>query len=333
MSESITLSEAARLISENRRLLVISHARPDGDTLGSAFGLCRALCDGIEAKMICADDIPRRLQFLSDRETSLREERLMDFSPDMIIAVDAAETALMGIYGANYSGAIDLKIDHHPGGSPYAKYNHIDGTAAATGELIYELILELERLGKAKLTEAAATALYTAISDDTGGFRYSNVTPKTMRIGAALMEAGANTVFVNHRLFECRTLGEITAQKLALDRMRLHRKGTAVSLTVTNEMKKENGLTDEDLGGVVSMLREIEGVELAVYIRQLSDQPNKFKISMRSGESVSSNALCRELGGGGHERAAGATVTAETPEEAEYNVMSRVLSVIGYDAE
>ena len=333
MSKDVTLSEAAKLISRSKKPLIICHARPDGDTLGSAFGLAAALSGFVDARVICADAVPKRLAFITGGESDLRSERLKDFSPDMIIALDTAETSLMGKYGSYYGGAVDLKIDHHPGGSKYAENNHIDGTAGATGELVYGLVCELEALGAARLTREASTALYAAVSDDTGGFRYSNVTARTMRIGAALMDAGADTVSVNHRLFECRSLSEMTALRIALDGMNVHRGGTVVSLAVSNAVKQENGLRDDDLGNVVNILREIDGIELAVFIRQLTEDEGKFKVSMRSAESVDASALCAEFGGGGHARAAGATVSADSAEEAEYKVIQKVLSVIGYGAE
>ena len=327
---NITLSAAASLIAEKRKILILTHGHPDGDTLGSAFGLKLAISDHCDARVICVDRIPDRLKFVTGGETELFEERIGDFSPEFIMAVDVAEPHLMGIYGTHYAGAIDLKIDHHISGSEYARYNYIEGDTAACGEIVYKLVRELEALNCAKLTPAAASALYTAVSSDTGSFRFSNTTPDTLRIAAALMEAGADTEDINRRLYESKSANEVVATKLTLNGMNICRQGTVVVFSITNKLKEENGLTDEDFGGCIDVLREIDGVELAITIRQLTDKPEKFKISMRSSGDIKANELCGMFDGGGHVKAAGGMIVSDTPENAEYTVIHRVLDVIGY---
>lgn len=327
---NITLSAAASLIAEKRKILILTHGHPDGDTLGSAYGLKLAIADHCEAQVLCVDRIPDRLKFITGGETDLHEERIGDFSPEFIMAVDVAENHLMGEYGTHYAGAIDLKIDHHVNGSEYARYNYIEGGTAACGEIIYKLIRELEKLNSARLTPEAASALYAAVSSDTGSFRFSNTTPDTMRIAAALMEAGADTEAVNRRLYESKSANEVIATKLTLNEMNIYRQGTVVVFSITNKIKEENGLTDEDFGGVIDILREIDGVELAITIRQLTDKPEKFRISMRSCGDIKANELCGMFEGGGHVKAAGGSLISNTPENAEYTVIHRVLDVIGY---
>ncbi|MBR2459608.1 MAG: DHH family phosphoesterase [Clostridia bacterium] len=329
---NIRLDAAASLIAEKRSILILTHIHPDGDTLGSAFGLKWALEGFCRAEIICADTIPDRLKFITDGQTDLREERLGDFSPEMIMSVDVAELHLMGTYGGNYSGAIDLKLDHHRDGAEYARYNYVDSSAAAAGEIIYRLIRELEALGAAKLTPKCATALFAAVSSDTGSFRFTNTNAESMRIAASLMEAGADTEDVNRRLYESKSANEIVAQKLTLNGMNVCRGGSVVVFSITNKMKKENGLADDDFGGVIDIIRAIDGVDLAVTIRQMDDDPEKFRISMRSSGDIYANRLCAMFEGGGHARAAGGTVYAESPESAEYTVISKILSEIGYEA-
>lgn len=327
---NITLSAAASLIAEKRKILILTHGHPDGDTLGSAYGLKHAIEKFCDARVLCVDTVPDRLKFITEGETDLHEERIGDFSPELIMAVDVAETHLMGAYGAHYTGAIDLKIDHHVNGSEYARYNYIEGDTAACGEIIYKLVRELEALRSAVLTPKAASALYAAVSSDTGSFRFSNTTPDTLRIAAELMEAGADTENVNKRLYESKSANEVVATKLTLNGMNICRQGTVVVFSITNKLKEENGLTDEDFGGVIDILREIDGVELAITVRQLTDKPEKFKISMRSSGDVRANELCAMFDGGGHLKAAGGSLTAESAEAAEYTVIHRVLDKIGY---
>ena len=177
-------------------------------------------------------------------------------------------------------------------------------------------------------TKEAATALYAAIASDTGCFKYTNVTPKTLRIAAELMEAGADQPLVNLRLFGTKTQKEIVAEKLMLDGMKTYLDGRVRFLMLTNEVKSENGLIDEDLGEIVSSMREIEGTELSVFVRQETKEIGKYKISMRSAENVNANELCAIFGGGGHERAAGASMNADNPIEAEKIITEKVLNAL-----
>lgn len=326
---NITLSAAASLIAEKRKILIITHGHPDGDTLGSAYGLKNAIKKYCDARVICIDTVPDRLKFITDGETDLHIERLEDFAPELVVAVDAAEPYLMGAYGEMYAGAIDLKIDHHVTGSEYARYNYIDGNTAACGEIIYKLIRELEAINCATLTPESASALYAAVSSDTGSFKYANTTPDTMRTAAALMEAGVDTEDINRRLYESKSMGEITAMKLALNGMKTFRRDSVAIFIITNKLKEENGLTDDNFGDVINILREIDSVELAVTLRQLSDKPEKFKISMRSSGEIRANELCAMFDGGGHVKAAGGMIIADSPESAEDTVIRRISEKLG----
>ena len=318
---NVTLKEAAKILAEKNNILILCHIRPDGDTLGSGYGLKYALeALGKKATVLCDDNIPARLAFIGERDEPSENENF-----DLICAVDAAETHMLGEYGERYAERIDIKIDHHPSGKPYGKANHIDGSAGAAGELIYKVITHLEDLTAQKcLVEKAATALYAAIASDTGCFRYSNVTPDTMRIAGALMDAGADQFDVCFRLFSLKTKSELNAQRCMLDRLEYRLDGRLAFALFTNADKEEYGITDEDFGGLVSDMREIEGVELAITARQDSKEPTKFKVSMRSGETVNSSDLCALFGGGGHARAAGCAVIADSPEEAKQAILEKI---------
>lgn len=319
--EIVTLKQAAGILAEKDNILILCHIRPDGDTLGSGYGLKFALeALGKRAKVLCDDNIPARLSFIGEKEESGEDENF-----DLVCAVDAAETHMLGVYGEKYADRIDLKIDHHPSGFPYGKFNHIDGSAGATGELIYKVITHLEELTAQKcLVEKAATALYAAVASDTGCFRYSNVTSDTMRIAGALMDAGADQFNVCFRLFSLKTHSELNAKRCMLSRLEYHFGGKLAFALFTNADKEEYGITDEDFGGLVSDMREIEGVELAITARQDTKEPTKFKVSMRSGETVNSSDLCALFGGGGHARAAGCAVLANSPKEAKQAILEKI---------
>ncbi len=322
---NVTLKEAARLFVGKRNIRLLCHIRPDGDTLGSAFGLKYVLESSGKHKVnvVCEDEIPKRLLFLTEGKSRLTPDNSAENLPELICSIDCAELHRIG---KTYEGIIDLKIDHHKDGSAYAEKNYTEEEAAATGEIIYALARELEEIGEGILTKEAATALYAAISSDTGSFKYSNVTSRTLRIAADLVDADANCADVVYRLFGIKTLGEIAAEEIMLNNFELYLGGSVAFLLITNEMKK--GIPDDDFGDVVSQLREIEGVLLSVTVRQEDNDDTSYRISMRSGESISSSELCRLLGGGGHERAAGATVKADSPEKARKSVLEAVLGAL-----
>ncbi len=310
MENNITLPEIAEKLKEARSLLIFMHRRPDGDTVGSAYGIKYAMPEK-EVYCLCADDIPSRLQYISKAPFESCPD---DFEPDLIIAVDAASPGLLGRFGDEI---IDIKIDHHETSEDYAEYNYTDPTAAATGEIVYKIL----KICGATITPDAANAIYSAISSDTGGFRYSNTTAETLRIAADLCEAGADMAECSHMLFESRTQAEVRALSAVYANIRYFENGGVAVVNMTNEIKKRYNITDDDVGEISSIPREIEGVELAVTIRQLSNSPDRYKISMRSGRFVDVDKICALFGGGGHSRAAGGEISAQNPQQAERIVL------------
>lgn len=313
MENNITPSEIAEKIKAVQSVLIFMHRRPDGDTVGSAYALKYAFPDK-HIHCLCADDIPTRLQYISGGPF---ENCPDDFEPGLIIAVDAASRGLLGRFGDDF---IDIKIDHHGTSEDYAEYNYTDPQAAASGEIVYGI---LKLCGA--MTPAAANALYSAISSDTGGFRYSNTTPGTLRIAAELCEAGADMAECSHALFESRTQAEVRALSAVYANIRYLEDGGVAVVSLTNEIKKRYNITDDDVGEISAVPREIEGVELAVTIRQLSNSPDRYKISMRSGRFVDVNKLCGLFGGGGHTKAAGAEISAQNPRQAEQAVIKHAV--------
>ena len=313
MENNITPAEIARKISDARKILLFMHRRPDGDTVGGAYAIKYAFPEK-EIYCLCADDIPSRLHFISGGAFEICPD---DFCPELIIAVDAASRGLLGRFG---EGAIDIKIDHHGTTEDYAEYNYTDPAAAATGEIIYGI---LNLCGS--ITPASANALYSAISADTGGFRYSNTTPGTLRIAAELCEAGADMAECSHSLFESRTQAEVRALSAVYANIHYFEDGGIAVVNLSNEIKKRYNITDDDVGEISAVPREIEGVELAVTVRQLSSSPDRYKLSMRSGRSVDVDRLCGVFGGGGHTKAAGAEISAPNPREAERIVLKHAV--------
>lgn len=344
--------QAANLLASKNNIALLCHIRPDADTVGSACALKSALESmGKNVTVFCADKMPKRLAFIPEADFTeysgettavpdicLAEKGIIFSAPDenflcrlktalgspdiLLCAVDVAETHLLGAVGEATDGRIDLKIDHHRLGSPYAAENLIVPEAAATGEIIFDILKAMPGLGS--FGENVSSALYAAISSDTGCFRYSNVTPKTLKTAAALIESGAHSYAVSQRLFELKTKEQLSAENALTGLIRYSAGGAIASVTVSNEMKRNLGIDDEDISDLVSLLRQIEGVRLAVTIKQTAEE-KVYKVSMRSLSEVDASAICAVFGGGGHRRAAGATVEADSPEEAESKVLETAI--------
>lgn len=315
---NVTLAEVAAFFKEKDNFLLLCHNRPDGDTLGSALALYHALRHlGKTVRIACADEPAPNTAFLFDAFDGDLDDP--DDETAIPVAVDVASLSLLGALKEAYEGRIALKLDHHETGDDYAIYNYTDPTAAACGEVIFELVGLLD----VPLT-AVAEPLYAAVSSDTGGFRYSNTTARTHRMAAALLENGADNAFIDHQLFENRTQAEIRALTAAYSGLRYFRDGAVAAVVITNDIKKRLDLSEHDLGVLSSITREIDGVVVGLTLRQYKHEPQTYKLSVRSEPGFPANALCALFGGGGHACAAGAEITAPTPESALMSVVKHI---------
>ncbi len=300
-------------IKAAKAVCILCHTRPDGDTLGSAFALarvCRVL--GTPARVLLADPPAARLSFLCCPDFLAAPGQ-----PDeLVISVDVASPAQLGSLCETWCDRVDLKIDHHATAVPFGRFCWVEPDAAATGELIYEIARE------AGARDArTADLIYAAVCSDTGGFRYSNTTARSFGVAADLILWGANVADVAERLFDRQSVGECRAIGDVYANMRFACGGRLVSVLIPAERRAALGTTEEDYSNASALLRTVEGVELSVSIRQQSDQPTKYRVSMRSRDPIDCAALCARLGGGGHVRAAGATLTAPGPAQAEEQII------------
>lgn len=304
------LSEAAAFLREHDDYIVLTHRYPDGDTLGSAYALFYALkAIGKRSKVICGDNIPKKYSYITDKVA------FEEFAPQCILAVDVADTKLLGSIEKKYKDKVDLCIDHHGSNVRYAKNLFLEETAAA-GEIIYNLIKELG----VEVDKNIAECLYTAISTDTGCFKYSNTTSQTLRIAADLLDIGIDKSTINYLMFECRSKAKIMLESLVLESLRFDCDGKCASVFVTSDMIEKSGADDNDLDGMASIPRTIEGVLCGITFRS-SD--NGFKISVRTNGDLNACSICSELGGGGHPAASGCFVSG-TMEQAYEKMVSIV---------
>lgn len=324
MTELLKIEEAVSRILKEDGILLLCHKNPDGDTLGSAAALFHALRSlGKQTAVLCTDAIPEMYQYMQI------ETFKQQFEPQYIVAVDVAGIQLFGDAVSEYTQQVDLCIDHHSSNSGYADGTLLDGTAAATAEIMYELI---PMLG-VEITPLIADCLYTGLSTDTGCFRFSNTTVRSHQIAAGLMGLGARMEDLNEILFESKSKGRMTAERMALDSLEYYYGGRCALIALTKEQIIESGVVASELEGLTSLPRMIEGVEVGITIRQ---QPGgSYKISVRTTRGVDACAIARRLGGGGHTRAAGCELegTLENAKAAIVAEAGREMSRAGEKAE
>lgn len=302
MSDScvmLTLADLCSFLKERDNYLVLTHASPDGDTLGSAYALKLGLKKlGKKVQVICCDEIPHKYDyFIFDHDC--------DFAPDTVVAVDVADIKLLGNIYSQLENRIDLNIDHHISNTKYAKRLYLDGNAAACAECVYEI---LDELG-VEIDRDIANALYTGISTDTGCFKYANVTARTHEIAAKLYEVGVDAADINRKMFDTKSKSRMELEMMVLGAAEFHFDDRCMLLSVTSEMQQKTGCTGSELEGVAAMSRSVEGVLVGISLKQTAD--TTFKVSLRTYEPLDASAICKSLGGGGHKAAAGCTIEGD----------------------
>lgn len=331
--DTVTLEDIADTVASAKNALILTHVNPDGDCIGAAFALRRLIlaCGG-QVRVICPNDLPKRLRFLASDSLYMTEDEEpynTRFDPetedisvyDCILSVDVASPMQLGDL-AVLIPHIRYMIDHHGMGEPFAP-NYIDPTASAAGEIIFRLYTGLKQRGTVGIVPEAARRMYAAIVSDTGSFKFSNTTSGTHHIAAELVDeinnaddGGMDTADVCRSLFGQRTLKELTAQMLAIQNLRFYENGRLGAVLFTQQMLADAGLTEEEIGNVVDTPRGVEGVLIGISLRQLAADPTQYKVSSRANADIDCAAVCAAFGGGGHTRAAGCTITADDPEEA-----------------
>ena len=320
--QALSCSEAAKLLSQKKNTLIIFHVHPDGDAVGSAFALRSFVEDsGGKAVCLCADEVPERLRFASEAQSDVIKIP-EDFEVELCVTVDTASPMQMGALYGVYGDRVDLMIDHHGKGTPYAN-NCILPEASACGEVLFEILSIAAKNCGIELSQRVCELLYTAISADTGCFRYSNATALTHRIAAELIGRGVPSADINHKLFGIKTLKQMQVEHAGFERMNFYGDGKIAVITFPYDLKNQYGAEDEHLETLIDVARCVKGVEVAAVIKQPSPE-NRFRVSMRSSSDFDVSEICAHYGGGGHLRAAGCTVTADSILTAEMAIVVAV---------
>lgn len=296
----ISVKECAGILREKDNILILTHANPDGDTLGSGFALCRALMKiGKICAVINADDIPKKYNYLFDDIVEIK------FKPDYVVAVDVATVKLLGGLEEQYK--IDMCIDHHSTNTEYANLLLLEDAPAAC-QIMYEVVLALG----VEVDKKIADCLYTGLTTDTGCFRYDSTTAQTYRVAADLIDAGADNGRINRIMFETKSKTYARLERLAIESMRFYEHERVAVITVTQEMFQLTGSNAQETEGLAPLTRQIEGVEIGITIQERPD--GTCKASIRTFESVNAAKLAACFGGGGHAQAAGCKFDCDVKE-------------------
>lgn len=289
----MTRSECARWLEQHDHYVILTHRRPDGDTIGSAVALCHGL-----------RQLGKTAFVLENREVSPVIGRLLPGTvttevPEQatVISVDTASPGMAPKEVQPMLERCQLKIDHHGAGDPYTPVELVDGTAASCGDIVYDVLMELG----VQLDHAMAKALYVAVSTDTGCFRYANTNAHAYQVAAACAATGAELYPLTQTLFDTNSLAKLKLQSWMVENAKIFAGGKAAVCAIPKAV--EDTVSKEDLEGVPGFLRSIEGVCMSATIREVEEGS---KMSVRAIPGYDATVICGQFGGGGHKGAAGA---------------------------
>jgi len=304
----------AGLLKAKQTIAVFPHNTADGDTLGSCIAVSIALLRlGKDVKLVYEEAFPDNLSVLPsgyDFFTLYQgDPGVFAGSFDAIVVCDAADSKLLGKREALLGGAgCVVNIDHHISNNEYGDYNLIDPDSSSTAEIIYQLILDLG----VPLDYDIAVSIYTGVCTDTGGFSYANTTSKSHIIAARTIEFGIEVARLRYKFFDAITLGKLYCHGYVANSLKIHDGGRYAIAIVTASALAEIGATEADCEGLVNLGRNVTGVIVSAFAREV--RPGEFRINLRSRGEYDVAALACIFGGGGHKMAAGCTIFCEPPD-------------------
>ena len=305
--KKLTLNETADFLLTHDHYAILTHRRPDGDTLGSSAALCRILRNmGKTAHLLKNDEITDRFAWLHDGLT--KEEAA---EGDTLVTVDVASPGMLPVKFERYLGNIALRIDHHASATSFTENELVDSGKGACAEIIFDLLQALWQ----EFDPAIADAIYVGTSTDTGCFRFANTTSHTFITAAACAAAGARVYELNQALFETNTLGRLKIQSWIVEHMDIFAGGRLAVVAIPKAVETEIGVTEDDMDNISSFPRSISGVCMAATLRETKD--GDVKLSVRAIPGFDATIVTGTFGGGGHKGAAGATLKMPLSEAAE----------------
>ena len=304
---NLTRPEAAEFLRRHDHYCILTHRRPDGDTIGSAAALCLGLRSlGKTAWVLDNPEISGRFAPLVDGLT-----KPWPGENDTLVCTDVASPGMLPATFASLQEEIQLRIDHHSSATSFTKFELVDGASASCAEVIWDV---LSCMG-VRMDERCAEAIYVGTSTDTGCFRYSNVTPHTFETAAACARAGARVYELNQELFETNTLARLRMQAWVVDHLHTFLDGKMAICAIPLTVETEIGVTADDMDNISSFPRTVAGVCVAATLRETAE--GDVKLSVRAIPGYDATKITAPLGGGGHKGAAGASLKMSMEEAAK----------------
>jgi bifunctional oligoribonuclease and PAP phosphatase NrnA len=311
---SSDLQAIAAALRERDRFLVVTHENPDGDALGSLLATTLALRQlGKDVVMYLAGSSPVPREYALLQLDELKREIPDDLEERTLVAVDCAKAERMGPDSTLVQRvAFIVDIDHHHDNTRFGNVNLVVADASSTGEVLRDVFRELD----VEITPEIAEPLYIALVTDTGRFQYSNTTPKSLRLAAELLEAGADAHAVFRQVYESVEFARLKLRARAYERARVIEGGRIVVTNLLRTDFEQLGAEDAYSEGIIDDLRAVEGCELAALIREPRDDDRGLRrVSLRSSiDELDVSAIARTSGGGGHRQAAGFSSNASVDE-------------------
>ena len=294
----LTKNECVQYLLQHDNYCILSHRRPDGDTIGSSAALCLGLRQlGKKAHVLLNPEISSRFAWLHE---GLTKEAAQE--GDTIVSVDVASPGMLPKAFMHLVDRIGLRIDHHASATSFTDCELVEGGSASCAELVWDVL----RDAGVTMDQAISEAVYVGVSTDTGCFRYSNTTDHTFATAAACAKAGARVYELNQELFETNTLGRLRMQAWIVDHMKMIRGGEMALVAIPMKVEEELGVTQDDMDNISSFPRTVAGVCMAATLRETAD--GDTKISVRAVPGYDATKVTEIFGGGGHKGAAGASM-------------------------
>jgi bifunctional oligoribonuclease and PAP phosphatase NrnA len=305
-------------IKESNKIAIMSHIMPDGDNVGSSLALYNTLKKlGKDVHFILDDDIPKVYKFLKNSDKVERPSQYEHF--DAVIALDCGDAGRLGKSRLYLENNFVINIDHHISNDEFGNLNVVDPNAAATAEIVYQIIKLLGVAMDAEISEC----LYIAIVTDTGQFQYSNTTFKTHQIAGELINNGVNVSLMFERVYQNSSKEKVMLMKTALDTLEFYHNDSISCITLTLKQMEDINAMDMDSDGIINLARDIECVEAAIFLKEL--EQGKIKVGLRSKKVIDMAAIALQFGGGGHVRAAGCTLHG-TMEEIKEKILEAIIA-------
>lgn len=315
----MTLDGIVSILKENNCFAIFPHISLDGDGLGSSLALALALNKlNKKAVVYVEENIPYIYDFLPGKQHIKKYnsyDALAEFAHSVSVAIDTGDIERLGERELIFNSVeITVNIDHHETNSEYALFNYVQRHSSAAGEIVYSII----KMMGIEFDLDISTCLYVAIATDTGGFRFSNTTSLTHKIIADLIDKGIDVSDISKKVFEVTSLARVRLTGMIINSMRMIQNGKTAFMSITLDMIKDAGASEEDCEGMVNIGRNIPGVEVSVVLRQTSNA--KVKANLRSNRYVDVARIAKRYSGGGHIRAAGFTADGAM-EDIEFNLL------------